>query len=976
MVSKKRTAICHLSTLGFLHATRFLLNKEKNSIEIYLTMKNIILRGAKEHNLKNIDVEIPREQLVVFTGVSGSGKSSLAFDTIYAEGQRRYVESLSAYARQFLGQMEKPKVDYIAGLSPAISIEQKSTSKNPRSTVGTVTEIYDYLRVLYARCGMAYCPKDGIELSSQTVDEIVDRIMELPERTKFMILAPKVRERKGEYKDIFDRARKDGFVRVRVDGHVMSLDEKISLDKKLAHTVEIVVDRLVMKKDIRSRLSDSVELALAQGEGLLLVNIPGEEDKMFSSINACPLCDFSLGDMNPQHFSFNHPLGMCPECDGLGRKLELDPDLIVPDKDRSIIDGAIVPWKNIFQDGNESHWAFSTRMRIESFARKHKIDLEKPWKKLSKRAQQKILYGDRNSRGGYQGIVTEMERWYANTTSEGFRTYLLETFMHRVPCETCHGGRLRPEYLAVQFAGKKINEVTDMNIINAYDFFNNVELSSTQAEIAGEVLKEIRNRLHFLIDVGLGYLNLSRAAPSLSGGESQRIRLASQIGSALVGVLYVLDEPSIGLHQRDNRRLINTLERLRDLGNTIIVVEHDQEMIESADYLIDFGPGAGKDGGDVVAVGTPDQVSRNPQSLTGKYLAGEKEIEIPPVRRRGNGKTIEVLGASENNLKTMDAPLPLGTFTCVTGVSGSGKSTLVTEILFKSLSRKLHRSQMIPGEHIDIQGSENIDKVIEIDQKPIGRTPRSNPATYVKAFDPIRQLFAQMPEAKLRGYKAGRFSFNVRGGRCEACEGAGMKCIEMHFLPDVFVTCEVCNGKRFNRETLQVKYKGYSIADVLDLTVKEAMELFENVPRITRILNTIAHVGLDYIHLGQPAPTLSGGEAQRIKLAKELSRRDTGNTLYILDEPTTGLHFEDVKKLLQVLNELVDRGNTVVVIEHHLDVIKSADYIIDLGPEGGDEGGEIVAAGTPEEVAHHPGSYTGEFLRPILKEVDTEKILA
>ncbi|MEW6238312.1 MAG: excinuclease ABC subunit UvrA [Candidatus Omnitrophota bacterium] len=964
-------------------------------------MKKIILRGAKEHNLKNIDLEIPRDRLVVFTGVSGSGKSSLAFDTIYAEGQRRYVESLSAYARQFLGQMEKPKVDFIGGLSPAISIEQKSTSKNPRSTVGTVTEIYDYLRVLFARCGTPYCPHDDLPLESQTVDEIVDRIMELPERTRFLLLAPKVRERKGEYKDIFDRAKKDGFARIRVDGRVMELDEKIALDKKLAHSVEIVVDRLVMKSDVRSRLSDSVELALNQGDGALFLSIPEMEDRMFSSKNACLRCGFSIGELNPQHFSFNHPLGMCPECGGLGRKLELDPDLVVPDPTRAVIDGAIVPWKNIFQNGNDSQWANHARKRLETFAQKRGIDLAKPWNKLSKKAQQLLLYGDKSRRDGYQGIITvtsadagaddrrlfrrdgyqgiitEMERWFSNTTSEGFRSYLLETFMHRVPCETCEGGRLRPEYLAVRFSGKKIYEITDMDIISARRFFQDeVDLSPKRMAIASEILKEIRERLRFLEDVGLGYLNMSRSAPSLSGGEAQRIRLASQIGSALVGVLYVLDEPSIGLHQRDNRKLIDTLLRLRDLGNTVLVVEHDQEMMESADFLVDFGPGAGKDGGEVVVADTPENVRNHPDSLTGAYLSGKKRIEIPIHRRPGNGKFIEIVGAAENNLQNIDVNIPLGTMTCVTGVSGSGKSTLITEILFKSLDRELHRAQVVPGAHKEIRGIHHIDKVIEIDQNPIGRTPRSNPATYVKVFDPIRQLFAQLPDAKMRGYPAGRFSFNVRGGRCEGCEGGGAKCIEMHFLPDVYVTCEVCGGKRFNRETLQVKFKGHSIADVLDLSVKEAMELFSHQPRIVRILETLVHVGLDYIHLGQSAPTLSGGEAQRVKLAKELSRRDTGNTLYILDEPTTGLHFADIKKLLRVLNELVDRGNTVVVIEHNLDVIKSADYIIDLGPDGGSGGGRIVDSGAPEEIAENNNSYTGQFLKKILRGAVLEKISA
>ncbi|HOL94137.1 MAG TPA: excinuclease ABC subunit UvrA [bacterium] len=929
-------------------------------------MKKIIIQGAKEHNLKNIDLELPRDQLIVFTGVSGSGKSSLAFDTIYAEGQRRYVESLSAYARQFLGQMEKPKVDYVGGLSPAISIEQKSTSKNPRSTVGTVTEIYDYLRVLFARCATPYCPTHNLPLNSQTLDQIVDQIMELPESTRFMILAPKVRERKGEYKDIFEAARKEGFVRARVNGEILELDKKISLNKKMAHTIELVIDRLVMKPDIQSRLSDSVELALRQGNGILLIAIPGSPDRMFSTQNACPRCGFSIGELNPQHFSFNHPLGMCPTCHGLGRKLELDPDLIVPDKSRSVVEGAIVPWKNVFQDGNESYGAQSIRRRLEAFAEKHQISLTRPWNQLSPKAQELLLYGDEKTRGGYRGIMPEMEQWYANTSSEGFRNYLLQTFMRRIPCETCGGGRLRPEYLAARFADRSIVEITNLDICGAMRFFEQVVLTPKQEKIAGSVLKEIKNRLRFLSDVGLEYLTLSRPAPSLSGGEAQRIRLASQIGSALVGVLYVLDEPSIGLHQRDNRRLIDTLIQLRDLGNTVLVVEHDKEMIESADYIVDFGPGAGRDGGEVVVAGTLQDVLNSSQSLTGAYLAGRKEIRVPPTRRKGTGKYIEILGATENNLKSIDVKIPLGVFTCVTGVSGSGKSTLVTEILFKALDRLLHRSHAIPGKHKAIKGIEHIDKVIEIDQNPIGRTPRSNPATYVKAFDPIRNLFAHLPESKVRGYKPGRFSFNVPGGRCEACSGDGVLKIEMHFLPDVYVTCDVCQGKRFNRETLLVKYKGHTIADVLDLSVKEALELFSSFSSITRILDTLAQVGLDYIHLGQPAPTLSGGEAQRIKLAKELSRRDTGNTLYILDEPTTGLHFEDIQKLLRVLNELVDRGNTIVVIEHNLDVIKSADWIIDLGPEGGDKGGMVVATGTPEEAAECECSYTGQFLKAIL----------
>lgn len=936
--------------------------------------KSIIIRGAKEHNLKNVDIELPRDRLIVFTGVSGSGKSSLAFDTVYAEGQRRYVESLSAYARQFLGQMEKPKVDFIGGLSPAISIEQKSTSKNPRSTVGTVTEIYDYLRLLFSRCGTPYCPDCDLPVGSQTVDQIVEQILELPESTRFMILAPKVRERKGEYKDLLDAARKDGFVRVRINGNVMHLDDEIKLDKKLSHNIEIVIDRMVIQEDIRSRLADSIELAIAQGNGVVLIDVPGEEEKMFSTKNACLNCGKSFDELTPQHFSFNHPIGMCGECSGLGRKLELDPDLIIPDKDRSVIDGAIIPWKNLFQDNNDSNWNYVVRNRIEEFAEKHRINLTTPWKKLTKKAQNLLLHGAPKSKGsGYRGIVPELERWYENTSSEGFRSYILETFMHRVPCEECHGGRLKPEPLATRFNDMRINDVTALSIQKAFDFFQDIDLKDSQMIIAGEVLKEIDNRLKFLVDVGLGYLTMSRAAPSLSGGEAQRIRLASQIGSALVGVLYVLDEPSIGLHQRDNQRLIDTLCNLRDLGNTVLVVEHDQEMMEASDFLADFGPGAGNEGGTIVSAGTPKAVMKDKKSLTGAYLSGKEKIEIPASRRPGNKKHLEIIGAEENNLKSVDVKIPLGQLTAITGVSGSGKSTLINEILYKSLARELHSAQAMPGKHQSIKGLQHIDKVIDIDQKPIGRTPRSNPATYVKVFDPIRQLFCELPDAKMRGYKAGRFSFNVKGGRCESCQGDGSLRVEMHFLADVFVTCEVCGGKRFNHETLQVKFKGHSIADVLDLTIKDARDLFANFPRITQKLDTLIQVGLEYIHLGQPAPTLSGGEAQRVKLAKELSKRDTGQTLYILDEPTTGLHFEDIKKLLHVLNELVDRGNSVIVIEHNLDVIKASDYIIDLGPEGGDLGGTILTTGTPEEIAKHKSSYTGQFLKKIINSPKRKK---
>ena len=928
-------------------------------------MKSIRIRGAKEHNLRSVDLDIPRDRLVVFTGVSGSGKSSLAFDTIYAEGQRRYVESLSAYARQFLGQMEKPHVDFIDGLSPAISIEQKSAGKNPRSTVGTVTEVYDYLRLLFSRCGTPYCPDCGEPIGSQTVDQIVDQIGALPEKTKFMVLAPRVRERRGEYKDIFEEAKKDGFVRVRVDGTVFDIDENIALDKRLKHTIEIVVDRLIMRRDMQTRLTDSVETALRVGEGTLIVALLDGKDLFFSAKNACLECGQSFDELSPQHFSFNHPLGMCPECDGLGRKLELDPDLVVPNKHLSVVEGAIHPWRTLFDDNNDSHWARHVRSRLQTVARRNRFSLHTPWQELPKRAQQVLLYGDKKG-GRYRGIIPEMEEWYATTSSEGFRTYLLEHFMHRIPCHICNGGRLRRESLSVRFHDHGIQEVCGMNVAQTLGFFQEVALTPREETIAGQVLKEIRNRLRFLNDVGLNYLTLERSAPSLSSGEAQRIRLASQIGSALVGVLYVLDEPSIGLHQRDNCRLIDTLCHLRDLGNTVLVVEHDAEMMESADYIVDFGPGAGREGGQIVVAGPLDMIRVCPQSLTGAYLAGKKRIEVPQKRRQADSEAVSIVGAAENNLKHIDVSVPLGIFTCVTGVSGSGKSSLITEVLHKALAQELHGSRVPAGQHEEILGIEFIDKVISIDQNPIGRTPRSNPATYVKALDPIRALFAELPEAKVRGYKVGRFSFNVAGGRCEACRGDGSKRIEMHFLADVFVTCEVCHGKRFNRETLQVKYKGRSIADVLDLTVSDALELFVNFPRIKRILTTLADVGLDYIHLGQPAPTLSGGEAQRIKLAKELSRRDTGRTLYILDEPTTGLHFDDIKKLLRVLNTLVDRGNTVVVIEHNLDVIKCADWIIDLGPEGGDEGGYVIAEGTPEEVMRQSHSFTGQFLDKVL----------
>jgi len=934
----------------------------------------IVIKGAREHNLKNIDVEIPRNKLVVITGLSGSGKSSLAFDTIYAEGQRRYVESLSAYARQFLGLMEKPDVDYIEGLSPAISIEQKTTTRNPRSTVGTVTEIYDYLRLLYSRIGVPYCYNCGKKIERQTVQQIVDNIMTLKEGTRIQVLAPIVRGRKGEYKEAFAEAKRDGYVRVRVDGETRELESDIILDKKKKHNIEVIIDRLVIKADIKTRLTDSVETALHLASGILIVDIVGGEEKLFSEQFACHDCGISYEELAPRMFSFNSPYGACPTCNGLGTKMEIDPDLIVPDKTKSLAQGAITAWGQL-KDG----WYITiARGVVESFG----FTVDTPFDDLSPECQHALIYGTKeemsfsySSRSGrhqgrfktkWEGIVGNLERRYTQTDSEGIREWI-ESFMNVIDCPDCGGDRLRPEARAVKLGNRAIQQVTAMSIYDAAHFFERLKLSKRDQHISHQIMKEIRERLGFLKNVGLGYLTLDRTAGSLSGGEAQRIRLATQIGSQLVGVLYILDEPSIGLHHRDNARLIATLLKLRDLGNTVIVVEHDEDTMLQADYLIDLGPGAGEHGGRIIAAGTPQHVAQNRHSLTGDYLAGRRHIPLPETRRQGNGGSLILHGATGNNLKNVTLTLPLGKFICITGVSGSGKSTLINETLYRALHKHLYRSKDNPLPYKVIENLDKIDKVIAITQSPIGRTPRSNPATYTGLFTPIRDLFSQLPESKIRGYKSGRFSFNVKGGRCEACQGDGIIKIEMHFLPDVYVTCEVCKGKRYNRETLQVHYKGKSISDVLDMTVSQALEFFKKIPMIKRKLQTLQDVGLGYIKLGQQATTLSGGEAQRVKLATELSKRSTGKTLYILDEPTTGLHFEDTKLLLKVLNRLVESGNTVVVIEHHLDVIKSADYIVDLGPEGGDEGGEIIAEGTPEQVAQIDSSYTGQFLRKELE---------
>ena len=937
----------------------------------------IIVKGARANNLKNIDVTIPRDKLVVMTGLSGSGKSSLAFDTIYAEGQRRYVESLSSYARMFLGQMDKPDVDYIEGLSPAISIDQKTTSKNPRSTVGTVTEIYDYLRLLWARVGTPHCPKCGKEIRQQTIDQIIDQVLSLPEGTRIQVMAPVIRGKKGEHAKIFEDAKRSGYVRARVDGNLYELDEEIKLEKNKKHTIEIVVDRLIIRPDIQQRLTDSVETASGLTGGLVVVNLLREErDLTFSQNYACEDCGISIEELTPRMFSFNNPFGACPTCTGLGSQLKVDPELIVPDKSLSILEGAIQAsgWNNIRGDG-------ISRMYFDALAKKYHFSLTDPWETLPEDVRSIILYGtggeklelhyDQPRGKGvlyqpFEGICNNVERRYKETQSDASKREL-EELMAECPCPTCKGKRLKKESLAVTVGDKDIDALTRMSVVDELQWVDRLELTHQQHLIADRILKEIKSRLGFLQSVGLGYLTLSRSAGTLSGGESQRIRLATQIGSSLMGVLYILDEPSIGLHQRDNDKLLATLQNLRDLGNTLLVVEHDEDTMRAADYLIDIGPGAGIHGGEVVAAGTPEEVMANPNSLTGQYLSGKKRIPVPETRRPGNGKSLKVIGAAENNLRHIDVEFPLGTFTVVTGVSGSGKSSLVNEILFKKLGVELNRMKVHPGRCDRIEGIEYLDKVVDIDQSPIGRTPRSNPATYTGLFNDIRDLFASTPDAKARGYGPGRFSFNVRGGRCEACSGDGLIKIEMHFLPDIYVPCEVCKGKRYNRETLEVKYKGKNIYEVLDMTVDEALPFFENLPRIYNKLQTLYDVGLSYVKLGQPSTELSGGEAQRVKLATELAKRATGRTIYILDEPTTGLHTYDVHKLIEVLQRLVDAGNSVVVIEHNLDVIKTADYVIDLGPEGGDGGGTIVCTGTPEEVARCEASYTGQYLKTVLK---------
>ena len=939
--------------------------------------KYIKIKGANEHNLKNIDIEIPRDEFTVVTGLSGSGKSSLAFDTIYAEGQRRYMESLSSYARQFLGQMEKPQVESIEGLPPAISIDQKSTNRNPRSTVGTVTEIYDYMRLLYARAGVPHCPKCGKEIKKQSVDEIVDRILELPERTKFQILAPIVRGKKGRHEKVFESAKKSGYVRVIVDGNMYQLTEEITLDKNIKHNIEIVVDRLSIREGIEKRLTDSIENALKLGNGLMNLDVIGGETITFSQNFACTDCGISIDEIQPRSFSFNNPFGACPDCYGLGYKMEFDVDLMIPNQSLSINQGAIVVlgWQSA-----KDKKSFTNAI-LQALCKKYKFDLDTPFEKYPKKIKDILIYGTNGEsvpvhytgqRGqgiydiAFEGLIRNVERRYRETSAESTKAEY-ESYMRITPCSTCHGQRLKKESLAVTFGDKNIIDMTEMSVRDLRKFLDEVQLTTTQMAIGKEILKEIKGRLQFLIDVGLDYLSLSRATGTLSGGEAQRIRLATQIGSGLVGVAYIMDEPSIGLHQNDNEKLLKTLKHLRDLGNTLVVVEHDEDTMLAADYVVDIGPGAGEHGGEVVAKGTAKEIMKNKNSITGKYLSGKLRVPVPEKRRKPTGY-LKVKGAKENNLKNINVKIPLGVFTCVTGVSGSGKSSLVNEIIYKSLARELNRARTIPGKFKEIQGIEQLDKVINIDQSPIGRTPRSNPATYTGMFDIIRDLFAATMDAKEHGYKKGRFSFNVKGGRCEACSGDGILKVEMHFLPDVYVPCEVCGGKRYNRETLEVKYKGKNIYDVLEMTVEEAMEFFKNVPRIYNKVKTLYDVGLGYIRLGQPSTQLSGGEAQRIKLATELSKRSTGKTIYVLDEPTTGLHFADVHKLVEILQRLTDEGNTVLVIEHNLDVIKAADYIIDMGPDGGDRGGTVVVAGTPEQVAEHPTSYTAKFVKQKLEE--------
>lgn len=938
---------------------------------------SIVIKGAKEHNLKNINVEIPRDKLVVITGLSGSGKSSLAFDTLYAEGQRRYVESLSSYARQFLGLMEKPDVESIDGLSPAISIDQKTTSRNPRSTVGTVTEIYDYIRLLYARIGVPYCPKCGKKIEKQSIDQIIDNIMSLEEGTKIQVLAPIVRGRKGEYTKQLQEFQKQGFVRVRVDGEIYELTDDINIDRKKKHNIELVVDRLIIKEDVRSRLTESVEIALKNANNLVSIDIPGDKELLFSQNYACPDCGISFEELTPRMFSFNNPIGACPACTGIGYLMKMDEDLIIPDKSKTLYDGVKAFGASTMKKGDTM-----AKMYFESIARHYGVDIKVPMKKLPRDFLNKILYGTgteeidfeytsaagtRKYRAPFEGVIPTLERRYNETKSQGMRDFY-EMYMSDSECPECHGARLKPEVLAVKIGDKNINELTDMSIDKIKNYLNSLTLNKTEQMIADQILKELNKRLQFLIDVGLDYLTLSRNAGSLSGGEAQRIRLATQIGSGLTGVLYILDEPSIGLHQRDNDKLLATLKKLRDLGNSVLVVEHDEDTMYAADQVIDIGPGAGVHGGNVMAQGTAEEIKLVPESITGQYLSGKKQIRVPEKRRKSNGRAIEVKGATEHNLKNINVKFPLGQFVCVTGVSGSGKSTLVNEILYKTIARELNGSNEKPGKCKEIKGIDNIDKIINIDQSPIGRTPRSNPATYTGVFDFIRDIFAGTNEAKMRGYDKGRFSFNVAGGRCEACNGDGVLKIEMHFLPDIYVPCEICKGQRYNRETLEVKYKDKTISDVLNMTVEEALEFFKNIPKIKNKIQTLYDVGLGYIKLGQPSTTLSGGEAQRIKLATELSKKATGKTLYILDEPTTGLHIADVHKLVDILQRLVDTGNSIIVIEHNLDLIKTADYIIDLGPEGGDKGGQIISVGTPEQVARNEYSYTGKFLKKYLEK--------